>query len=372
MTRLFAAVLLVHGLIHLLGVAAAFGADVPALRRPISPSMGALWLAGALFFVATAAALMLWPRWWWAVGAVAIVVSSVAVATSWSDAKFGALVNAIAVVGVVFGFLALGPVSLRAAYEHDVDRTLVPGASDTIVTEADLAPLPAPVQRYLRASGVVGHPRVASVRVRMHGRIRSAPDAPWMPFEAEQYNRFDRRSRLFYLTASRAFVPIQGYHRYVDDEASMLVKAAALVPVAKGEGREMTRAETVTLFNDMCLLAPATLVDPSIAWEPVSDRTVRAAFTNAGHTIRAGLSFNEAGDLVDFSSDDRGRGDGRSLTPTRWSTPVTAYRTFGPYRVIAGGDARWHDARGEWPYIEITIDDVAFNVERRSERRATR
>jgi hypothetical protein len=262
MTNLFVGLLIVHGLIHLLGTARALGADLPALRQPVTATMGIVWLMAAILFLATAAAVGLWPRWWWTIGVAAIAVSSVAIATSWHDARFGAIVNGVAVVGVIFGFLALGPASLRAAYDHDVKRTLAGGEGLGIVTEADLAPLPVPVQRYLRASGVVGRPRVSTVRTRMHGRIRSAPDAPWMPFTAEQYNAFDRPARLFYMNASRAMVPIQGYHRYVGDTATMLVKAAALVPVAQAEGPDATRTETVTLFNDMCLLAPATLIDP--------------------------------------------------------------------------------------------------------------
>jgi hypothetical protein len=366
MTWLFAALLVLHGLIHLLGTAKAFGADLPALRQPITPAMGMVWLAATVLFLATAAALVVWPRWWWAIGILALVVSTVAIGSSWDDAKYGAIANVVVLIGVIAGVLAQGPTSLRAAYERDVDALLAGAVDDTLVTEADLAPLPEPVQRYLRASGVIGHPRVSTVRVRMHGRIRSAPDAPWMPFEAEQYNRFDPPARLFYLTASRAFVPIQGYHRYVGHAATMRIKAAALVPVASAAGPDMTRAETVTLLNDMCLLAPASLIESSIAWESRDARTVRAAFSNAGQTVRATLEFNDAGDLVNFWSDDRARSeDDGSLTPARWSTPVTEYRRFGAARVIAGGDARWTDARGEWPYIELTIDEVVFNAPRR-------
>ena len=67
----------------------------------------------------------------------------------------------------------------------------------------------------------------------------------------------------------------------------------------------MTQGETVTMFNDMCIMAPATLIDPAIDWEAVDAHTARARFTNAGHTIHAELSFNEAGELTNFVSDDR-------------------------------------------------------------------
>ncbi len=147
----------------------------------------------------------------------------------------------------------------------------------------------------------------------------------------------------------------------------MTVKAAALVPVADASGVEMAQGETVTLFNDMCVMAPATLIDPAIVWEAVDDHTARAIFTNAGHTIRAELSFNQADQLTNFSSGDRYQtsSDGKSMKMVRWSTPVSAYRSFGPVRLASGGEARWHEPSGDYAYIELTLDDVQYNVRSR-------
>ena len=114
-----------------------------------------------MLFLAAAAALFLWPRGWWAIGACAIVVSMFVIVSSWTDAKFGALGNLVALTGVVFGFLAQGPISLRAGVlEHYVDRLLARPAPIGTISDADLAHLPAPVQRYLRRVNVVGQPRV--------------------------------------------------------------------------------------------------------------------------------------------------------------------------------------------------------------------
>jgi hypothetical protein len=373
MTVVFAVVLVVHGLIHLLGVAKAFGlADLPPLTRPISPLLGLLWLLAAVLFLIAAAALFLWPRVWWTIGAGALVVSTFVVATAWSDARFGTLGNVIVAVGVLFGFLAYGPLSLRAAYDRDVERALAPADPAELIEEADLVPLPPLVRRYLRTAGVVGQPRVRNFRVRMHGRIRSGPNARWMPLIAEQHNVPGEPARFFYLNASMFAVPVQGYHRYVGLSAFMIVKAAALVPVARMSGPEMSQSETVTLFNDMCVRAPATLIDAAIAWEPVDARTARAAFTNAGHTIRAELTFNEAGELTDFSSDDRYQTapDGRSVQRVRWSTPLRDYRRFGAVRLASGGEARWHEAEADYTDIELIFDDVEYNVGRESSDRS--
>ena len=363
-----AVVLVMHGVIHFLGFAKAFGlAELPQITRPISPSIGIAWVIAAMLFLAAAGSLFVWPRWWWALGACAIVISMFVIVPSWADAKFGALGNLIAFVGVVFGFLAQGPISLRAAYDRDVDRALARVAPTESVTDADLAHLPAPVQRYLRAAGAVGQPRVRNYRVRLHGRIRNGRDARWISLTAEQYNFVDAPARLFYLNGSMFMIPVQGYHRYVGAAATMRIKAAALVPVLDVSGNEMNQGETVTMFNDMCVMAPASLIDPGIAWEPVDARNARARFTNAGHTIRAELVFNEAGELTNFRSDDRYQTspDGKSIKKVRWSTPLASYRTFGLVRLASGGEGRWHEPSGDYVYIELTIDDVQYNVQSR-------
>lgn len=368
MKPLFAAVLAVHGLVHLMGPAKAFGWGNPSpLTQPVTPVIGGLWLTAALLFLATAVTFFTWPRWWWLLGALAVAASQLAVMTSWNDAKYGSLLNLLAASGVLLGFLIQGPSSLRAAFEADVDRSLTRRAPPPLVTAADLTHLPSPVRRFLELSRVVGQPRVQNVRATMHGQIRSGPDAAWMPFSAEQYNFFDRPARLFYMGASKALVPFQVFHRYLAADATMRVKIAGLLPVADASGPGMTQAETVTLLNDMCLLAPATLVDPRIVWESVDDRTARAAFTNAGYTVRADLTFNDAGELVNFVSDDRRQAspDGKTMRPLRWSTPVAGYRPFGRVWLNGRGEARWHEPAGDYAYIQIELDDVRYNVDGR-------
>jgi hypothetical protein len=245
-----------------------------------------------------------------------------------------------------------------------VDRGLRRVASADPIEDDDLAHLPFPVQRYLRVAGVVGQPRVHNFRARMHGRIRNGPKARWMRLAAEQYNFVDQPARLFCLNGSMFMIPVEGYHRYVGPLATMNVKAAVLVRVVAASGNEMTQAETVTMFNDMCVMAPATLMSPAIAWEAVDAHTARGRFSNAGYTIRAELSFNDAGELTNFWSDDRYQtgSESKSVNKVRWSTPLSGYRPFGPVRLASGGEGRWHGPDGEYAYTELTIDDVQYKL----------
>ena len=68
--------------------------------------------------------------------------------------------------------------------------------------------------------------------------------------------------------------------------------------------------------------------------------------------------FNDAGELVNFTSTDRGAiepGGGAKLMP--WSTPVRDYKTFGDQRLLSYGEAIWNDAKGDFTYGKFTVTD---------------
>ena len=365
MKLLFAVFLVVHGLSHLMGTAKAFGiAEIPRLTQQIDRPLGVLWLLAAALLVLTAISLFIWPHWWWLVGAGAIVVSQVVIATSWADARYGTIANVIALAGVVLGVLSQGPSSFRAEYDREIARGLGRAVVAPLFTEIDLAQLPAVVQRYIRLSGAVGRPRVQNFRARFHGQIRSGPDARWMSFTGEQYNFYDQPSRLFLMDASLFGIPFQAFHRFIGPSATMRVKVASIVTMVDAKGPEMDEGETVTLFNDLCVMAPGALIDRSIQWQVIDPQAVSASFTNVSHTIRAVLSFNDRGELTNFVADGRGAAsaDGKSFTKMRWSTPLGDYREFGSHRLMARGEGIWHAPAGDYSYLRFDLDAIEYNV----------
>ena len=356
--------LLLHGVIHLMGFAKAFGyAQLPQLTQPISREWGVVWLLAGALVVATAVTLAAGTRAYWMVGGLALVVSQVVIVTAWRDAWAGTAANAVLALVVAHGLLTEGPWSFHAQYLRDVNAGLSRPVAAPLVTEADLVSLPDPVRRYLRVTHAVGQPRVNNYRIHFTGRIRSAPDAAWMPFDAEQQSFADEPTRLFLMRARMFGLPVEAFHRLIDGHATMRVKVADVVKMVDARGDEMDRAETVTLFNDMCILAPGTLLQPEITWQSVSASAARARFTQRGHTITATLFFDADGRLVNFESDDRARSlpDG-TFTTQRFSTPLRDYRDFGPLHLAGYGEARWRLPEGEFTYGEFTMRDVTANV----------
>jgi len=280
-----------------------------------------------------------------------------------------ALAVLILIVAIAPGIARALPGSLTRRYAEAVRAGLADPRPGPPVGEADLSRLPEIVRGYLRRAGVVGREPAWATRAVFEGRIRNGPEAPWMPMSVEQYNFFPEGVRAFHLRSSLRGLPFEGLHLFDRSGARMTIRVGSILTVAEAAGPEMDQSETVTVFNDMCLLAPSTLIDPAIAWEVVDPRSARATFTRRGITIRAVLRFNELGDLVDFESDDRYQtSDGRTYVRHPWSTPVRDHAEVGGRRIWTRGDAVWSMPSGPFTYGEFRLVSIESNPARGDRR----
>ena len=104
---LFAGVVALHGLIHLLGVAEGFGlADAEQLTQPIGRGLAVLWLIAAIAVLTSVPIALAEARGWWVLTAAAALMSQVAIVTSWADAKMGTAANVIMLLAAGYGYVA--------------------------------------------------------------------------------------------------------------------------------------------------------------------------------------------------------------------------------------------------------------------------
>lgn len=356
---IFAFVVLMHGLIHFMGFAKAFQyADIQALTKEISKPAGVLWIITAFLFIAVTVFLVANKSWWWLPAVPAVVLSQILITHVWSDAKWGTIANTIILVAAILSF---GSWSFERKYRHDVAAHLarMPRTEGRLITEADLQTLPAPVQRYLRLVGVVNKPFIHDFKILFNGEMRSK-NRKWFSFTSEQFDFVDEPTRLFYMKGKMFGLTVPGYHAYNNGDASMKVKLFGMFPLVMADGEMMDQSETVTLFNDMCLLAPATLLNKRITWDAVDDNTAIAHFIVGKNSISAKLLFNEAGELVNFISDDRYAIADRKQY--RFTTPVRDYKAFHGYRIGSEGEAVWNYNDGPFVYGKFHLKDVQYNV----------
>lgn len=258
------------------------------------------------------------------------------------------------------GFISQG-VTMR--YEKEVKTALGFYSKDSseILTEKDIVNLPESVQKYIRYAGALGKPKIWNFRVEMGGKLRNDDKSGWMEIKTVQYNFIESPVRMFYIKGSMFGIPVYGLHAYKSEEGIMLIKVMGLFPVVDVKGTEMNISDTVTIFNDMCVFAPASLIDKRIAWETVDQNTVKATFTNGSNKVTAMLYFNERGELVNFVSDDRYRID-KKAERLRWSTPIYSYKNYNGLNLSAKASALWHYPDREFSYADFDIQNVEYNV----------
>ena len=348
-------IILIHGIIHFMGFAKAFNyGNITQLSKEISKPSGMLWLVTAFLFIAASILFLVKKDAWMFIGFAAVIISQMLIFTVWKEAKFGTIANIIILVAVV---LSWGSYHFEKSYQKDVKENLqrTNMLKTNLLTQTDLLPLPEPVQRYLKYAGVLNKPKLKNIRILFEGQMREK-GKDFFPFTCEQYNFFDEPTRLFFMKATMKGMTVPGYHRYSNATALMNIRLFGLFAVVKKEGKDMDQAETVTLFNDMCLMAPATLIDSRITWQSIDSNSAKASFTNHGITISAILYFNEKGQLIDFISNDR------DINHYPFSTPVSNYKNINGINIMTYGETSWHYPDGKFVYGKFNLKEVEYNV----------
>ncbi|MCA9492850.1 MAG: hypothetical protein KC621_23120 [Myxococcales bacterium] len=352
MTVLLSALLAAHGVLHAL--------------RVETPTLGMWWVGTGVWLLAAALMVQTAPDLWWATALPALVSSQLLVWRTGPGWRLPTALNALLLLPVTLATATWGPGSAHAVWER-ASQTVWrrdPGPLP-LVSEADLAQLPEPVARYLRFVGVVGHPRVWRMRASFDGELRQGAQDPWMVGRFEQTSAFDQPARLFWLQASAGGLPFSGLHAYTVGHATMRVRALSLWPVVDAPNSpEMVKSESVTFLDDRVLLAPATLIEPDLAWETVDESHVRVSWSGGGVPVSAELVFDpDSGALVDFVSDDRSRSDdGSTFVAARWSTRVRSYDLFDGLRLPKEAEA-WWTLPGEEPFVyaRFRVQSIAYD-----------
>jgi hypothetical protein len=350
----------IHGLIHVLGFAKAFHlANNTPLTKEISRLSGTLWLLTAVAFSVAAILLVLKKENWWMVAIAAVIVSQVLIFSVWKDAKYGTIAN---VIILIVSILSGGSALFESQFKRDVKQHFQSSINNenNLLTITDLQLLPEPVQRYLIYTGALNKPKVENMRIIFEGEMRQK-GKDWFPFTSRQINFFEQPARLFFMKARMFGVTVPGYHRFADEKASMDIRLFGLIPVSQHSGTVMNKAETVTFFNDMCLFAPAALIDKRIQWESIDNFSVMAHFTYGNISISATLYFNDTGQLIDFRSDDRT--DISNMNQYTFSTPAKDYRIINGYHLAHYGEAIWMYPEGAFVYGKFRLKSVEYNIE---------
>ncbi len=359
------ALLLLHGLIHTMGFLKAWNlAAVPQLSGrtvvPLSPAAvrvtGALWAVTALALTVAALLRALDRDAWWTVAAPALVLSQLLIVLQWHDAWAGTVANVVLALVVA---VSAGISRFHAGNTDHVRALLarVPAVDAPVLEAGEVAALPAPVRRWLLASGAVGRPRARTVRLVQRGGMRTSPDQAYMPVHARQHFTVDEPGFVWTVDVTMMrVVPVVGRDSFVAGHGRMLIKAAGLVTVADGTGPTFDQGTALRFLGEIVWF-PSAAVSPSITWTPVDDRHAQGTIAAGGVTASAIFEFDERDRVVRLTADRYYGGQ----TLERWTIPMTEWRVVRGVEIPVRGGAVWKLAAGDFDYFQWEIVDVEVN-----------
>jgi hypothetical protein len=346
-----------------MGFSKAFGyGNITQLTKDISKPMGVFWLVTGLIFVICIALYLLKRDNWVYFALIAVVLSQILILNNWQDAKFGTIANVFILIVAVIGFFQI---KFKNEYKNDVKIGLEESKAlpKSMLNESEIAHLPHSVQKYIRYSRFLNKPMVNNFSANFSGKIRDHKKPVWMKLTSEQYNFIKIPTRLFYLDATMKGLPVAGFHCFKNGVAFMDIRLFSIFNVEYQSGDVMNTSETVTFFNDMCVMAPGALIDKRIEWQEEVGNKVKASFTNHGITISAWLFFNEKGELVNFTSEDRSAlGENDKTIKLKWSTPLRDYKDINGYRLASYAETIYSYPDGDFTYATFELKDIGYNL----------
>jgi hypothetical protein len=349
---LFSVLLLVHALLHLVGVSR----NRPGAKVGQTLPLRLLWLLAAALFLSAFICRMAHVPWWYT-AAAGIFISQGVIASRWREAKAGTAINVAITIAVV----------LAAAQQHF--RTEALKTAETILTTAvgrkqpvtptQIAGLPPVVQLWLRRSGITDNVVSATVRLKQNGRMRLKPTGKWIPVSAEQYFRTDTPAFIWLARVGKSPIYFAGRDRYKDGHGHMTIKILSVIPVANATGYETDQGSMLRYLAEMQWF-PAAALSPFVQWRQTAPDAAVATITYGGITDSGTYYFSPYGDVVSFEAmrymNDNGRWHMRL-----WRVPVTKWATMNGVRVPVAGKTIWKMPEGDFNWFEWRISHIEYD-----------
>lgn len=237
---------------------------------------------------------------------------------------------------------------------------MIAPAQTRVVTEAHLEPLPAPIQRYLRYTGIVGYPWIDTVRLTYSGQFRLGLDKPWMPIHASQtYTtqppafEWKARFRMFGLPL------MYGQDTYQGGEGHMFGKLAGAFTVFDARDEKLLQGTMMRYLQEASWFPTAYLTE-YFTWKAVDDHAADGTFSYCGKQVTGRFFIDDEGRLLTFIA-RRYREHKGSYTFDTWATPTTEYGRFNGLRLPIAGCGLWQLEDGDLPYVMTRLTDIAYN-----------
>ena len=361
MKVVFAFVIGIHALVHVMGFLKGFGyTEIEVISSTVTKFQGVLWITTSLLFI-SGSILMLFNnlRWKWLL-LLAICCSQGLIIAFWSEARFGTLPNLLIALVLFFGYAEsiFRGRSLQLAKEILTSSETVPLTNSI---EDTIASKPLIVQKWLRSS-MEDTDYINSVRLQQKGRMRTKPETRWMPFTAEQYVSVPDAS-FIWTTEVELFSEIEltGRDRLESGEGEMSIKLLGLIPIVEEKSNPKINSGSLMRYLAEICWYPTAALDKRIRWEPVGNTSAEASMKINDVSVSGTFYFTPEGNFEAFES-QRFYGGGNNSNLETWHIEALDYSTFHGVKIPNKAEITWKFLEGDFKWLELEVVDIDYNT----------
>jgi len=257
----------------------------------------------------------------------------------------------------------------RWSFDRMVDSELAaflpsPLPEGEMVTPGAIASLPAPVQRWLIRSGVVGREAIQLVHLRQRGEMLNKPGGPWLPVVSEQYFRTAEPGFIWVADVKMMpFLHLAGRDMYQDGKGRMVIKLLSLLPVVNASGAD-TDQGTMLRWLAETVWFPSAALSPYITWEVVDSLSAKAVMSYGGVTASGIFTFTPEGDFISFQADRYYfRKEGSTLEPWLVRVEEGGHGELAGIRMPLRCTVTWRLKEGDFTWYRLTIEGSEYDRE---------
>ncbi len=258
----------------------------------------------------------------------------------------------IVLAGIITVFFNL-PGSKTEVEFNGMAKTLTAKAGNVegVYKEEDIAGLPAPVQKYYRYCGYIGTPKMSYMTITYHDVDFIFNKNKPLKIDYVQYNFVKEPNRIAYIDSSMYGIPFEGLDSYVDGAGSMKGVIAKFFTLFHQTGKTMDKSSLVTFLSES-LLIPSAALQEYIVWEEIDNSQAKATIAYYGMSVSGIFSFNDQGEMLSFTTDDREASstDGTS-EKVKWSVVCGDYQETNGIKKPTLFQAVWHYDEGDVVYF---------------------
>jgi len=360
MRYVFAILLGLHGLIHLMGFAfALFDTNINKQVLGISKPIGAFWLLTFILFVVSAVQYFGQKKWFF-IAAISIILSQILIITAWKEAKYGSIANILFFLVAIFDY---GQYQFQNKVDKEVSTFLQNTSAPSIykANEQRLKQLPDIVRKWLKNSGALNGDRSFTVHLEQEGKMRTKPNGKWMPFEATQYFDVENASFIWQTKVKSSFgFSLLGRDKLINGKGEMLIKIAGIVPVVdEKNNHKINSGAMIRYLSEICWF-PSAALSNYITWEAIDSKSAKAVFKVSGQSVSGTFNFNDDGEMTSFES-KRYFGGNQKAALERWLVEVEDHDTFKGIIVPSQCKVTWKLKEDDFEWLRLNITDLHYN-----------